>query len=285
MAQSLFKLRAGVWAGWQELPGGCHGDPVWDCSPIFIETVRPMKTGRGLLQVGFVQTLYPRAPKRRAVEVSVVTRDESYLVGAFREGGSSRTTIMTELAPRWIELRCRDLWTRFSVDKPASWSEPYLTQSFEGEAAYLEALFGRDASDILTPVTKNSFGCDKPAMPSSHCEIFLGTGYSAFDSYLIARGFRPRQMEDKWFVYLEDDRLRMRRSWTGHLIYDIDAKWRGDQLYLGAAQLNRDPQQYGGADEAFDRAEIEYLINSLLLRLPSRMPLNDTSNAAVGSGA
>ncbi len=34
----------------------------------------------------------------------------------------------------------------------------------------------------------------------------------------IAKGVIPLEMEDKWFIHLEDDTLNLYRSWTGHCI-------------------------------------------------------------------
>jgi len=37
----------------------------------------------------------------------------------------------------------------------------------------------------------------------------------------ISFGLRPRQMEDKWFIFLEDDWLYLHRSWTGTCVYKV----------------------------------------------------------------
>ncbi|MFN7022656.1 MAG: hypothetical protein ACK4WH_15220, partial [Phycisphaerales bacterium] len=84
-------------------------------------------------------------------------------------------------------------------------------------------------------------------------------------SWMIARGFVPIAMEEKWFVYMENGRLLFRRSWTGNLIYDVEATWRGDQLYLGLVRVNRDAEQYGETDDDYDRRLLTYLIAAVLL--------------------
>ena len=117
-------------------------------------------------------------------------------------------------------------------------------------------------------------------MPADHSLISIGRSYSAFDSFLIGRGFVPIEMGDKWFIYLERNRLLMRRSWTGFLIYDVEAQWRGDELYLGQAAVNRDRKQYGCSDDAHDREMMLYLIGRLLLRLDPELPqLRDEPDA------
>jgi ADP-ribosylglycohydrolase len=41
---------------------------------------------------------------------------------------------------------------------------------------------------------------------------------------LIRYGLRPREMEDKWFIYYEDGRLFFHRSWTGKKIFEAQIK-------------------------------------------------------------
>ena len=41
------------------------------------------------------------------------------------------------------------------------------------------------------------------------------------DMQAIALGYRPRDMNDKWLAFMEDDRLFLHRSWTGHGIYEV----------------------------------------------------------------
>jgi hypothetical protein len=82
---------------------------------------------------------------------------------------------------------------------------------------------------------------------------------------MIARGFVPTAMEEKWFIYMEADRLLFRRSWTGFLIYDVETTWRGDQLQLGEVRVNRDPEQYKETDTDYDHQLLSYLIAVVLL--------------------
>ena len=102
-------------------------------------------------------------------------------------------------------------------------------------------------------------------MPARRSTFSLDQTYSPFDSWMIARGFVPMVMEEKWFVYMEGGRLLFRRSWTGILIYDVEATWRGDHLYLGQVRVNRDPEQYGETDDEYDRRLLAYLIVVVLL--------------------
>ena len=94
-----------------------------------------------------------------------------------------------------------------------------------------------------------------------------------FDSALVSRGFKPHQMEDKWFILHDKGRLLFRRSWTGILIYDVEAYWRGDRLYLGQAWVNRKPSQYGETDDAYDALLLQYIIDVVLRGVPAEFPV------------
>jgi hypothetical protein len=41
------------------------------------------------------------------------------------------------------------------------------------------------------------------------------------EGFLIRRGFRSSVMEEKWNATFSDDHLRLYRSWTGILIYEV----------------------------------------------------------------
>ena len=44
--------------------------------------------------------------------------------------------------------------------------------------------------------------------------------WSSEEMALIRRGYIPHMMEEKWFIFVEDDHLYAHRSWTGYGIYE-----------------------------------------------------------------
>ena len=55
--------------------------------------------------------------------------------------------------------------------------------------------------------------------------------YDADQYARLRQGLIPQEMEDKWFIYLEDGQLCLHRSWTGTWIYALrlepeGASWR-----------------------------------------------------------
>ena len=50
-------------------------------------------------------------------------------------------------------------------------------------------------------------------------EKSVGWKFSMEDLERIRWGFTPREMEEKWFIVVENEQLFFHRSWTGHLVF------------------------------------------------------------------
>ena len=99
----------------------------------------------------------------------------------------------------------------------------------------------------------------------------------------IRAGLIPEEMEDKWFIYWQDDTLFFHRSWTGFCIYVVHFVKDGDCYRMRKAELNRNPKQYEETSDAKDVSLISYLIDVLLLHKEAEFPsdLSDSAGAAV----
>ena len=104
-------------------------------------------------------------------------------------------------------------------------------------------------------------------MPGSRERLQFKKKYHASDAALIMHGLIPKNMDDKWFIYFEDDWLHICRSWTGHCIFLVRFAWSSNELTVQDAWVNREPSQYTWQDSDADIALLEDLImNKLLLR-------------------
>ncbi len=56
-------------------------------------------------------------------------------------------------------------------------------------------------------------------------------------------GLIPMSMDDKWFIYLEDDWLYFHRSWTGLCIFEVRLEKFEDGYSIAEAWVNCDPNQ------------------------------------------
>lgn len=109
---------------------------------------------------------------------------------------------------------------------------------------------------------------DLREMPAKSVRIDLDPHfYDPEDVIRMKRGFIPKDMDQKWFIYCTDEYIFFHRSWTGNLIYKVyiyegpDGEW-----VLTSAEINRDPEQYGGTDAAEDERIIFELIDECLFK-------------------
>lgn len=244
MTENLFLVQAGRWVGWQELPVSLPG---WGPSPIFVVDVEPLKTGKNILRLEFVLSLHPKTAVRKLVSLRVIYRAPSHIVGTYMDDGVLRTAFVSEINFDWIKTLCPVFWERRPPYVPAlaivSNSPPQASKEIE---LHLNSVLGRNEKERLSGASLSSFCPDEnvPPRPDRVTTIAIERTFKPFDSWLIARGFVPREMEDKWFIYMEQGRLIFRRSWTRYLIYDVEVEWIEDRIRLGSAKVNRDKRQY-----------------------------------------
>jgi hypothetical protein len=109
-------------------------------------------------------------------------------------------------------------------------------------------------------------------MPASKTRLELALSFSPEEYERLCWGLIPQQMEDKWFVYLEDDGLYFHRSWTGIYIYQVRLEASGDGYRVAETWANRDPEQHKNTDDDYDVRLLHYLINRLLLGKDAPFP-------------
>ena len=109
-------------------------------------------------------------------------------------------------------------------------------------------------------------------LPSKRSTIQLSRTFSLKEKERIGRGLVPEQMEEKWFIYWQDDTLYFHRSWTGFCIYVVRFANEGDDYRIIEADVNRDPEQYDDTSDERDAAMISYLVDVLLLHQEAVVP-------------
>jgi len=257
MSEGLI-VRPGCWYAWQQFP--CDLDALFAGTPAFVASVEPQKTGNGDLKVEFVAALNVEAPKQRKLNLRVHAHEPDHLMGVFTSQSGRRSTgVLSAVGFEWLERFCAPYVARF----PASRLLPNEESPTVGE--YLNRAFGESEHAIVGGATPRSFGVELHPLPKERARLPLEVDYSLFDSYLLRRGTIPRDMEDKWFAYFEGETLLMRRSWTGHLVYEVHCEQVGEGLYAAFAYANRDPDQYKCDSDEEDRQLLLRLIDELLL--------------------
>lgn len=99
-------------------------------------------------------------------------------------------------------------------------------------------------------------------IPEQTEEFVLEKKLTPDDIKRIEEGHRPKEMADKWFMYCENNKLFIHRSWTGYCIYVVDISESGELKAI----VNRNPEQYKEKDIERDRIQLNILINGLTRR-------------------
>lgn len=93
----------------------------------------------------------------------------------------------------------------------------------------------------------------------------------------LCHGLIPSQMEDKWFIYVENDIVYFHRSWVGSCIYQTTIEKKENGIFLTSTVVNRNRDQYKFENNAHDQKLLDYLIDRLLLAKNVPFPSKDQS--------
>jgi len=135
MARTYFKLVENRWYAWQMLPGYIGKVPYF--SPIFVNRVKPLKTGKGVLRVDFYNAFYAEGVKNFSLEVKVITRSEYFLVGEIfhrLKEPEERVGIISGMSFDWLS----NIFPELSREHPRN-AAPVL----ESVDSYLDRVLGR----------------------------------------------------------------------------------------------------------------------------------------------
>jgi O-acetyl-ADP-ribose deacetylase (regulator of RNase III) len=127
------------------------------------------------------------------------------------------------------------------------------------------------AHPAVAPATRDSWKAQP--LPEARARLPFARDFDGEQHGRIALGIVPKQMEDKWFIFLEDDWLLFHRSWTGVCVYAVRLRRAGPGSVVEEAWANRDPGQYAKTDEGYDVRMLSFLIDRLLLGRPVAFPL------------
>ncbi|GED86451.1 hypothetical protein [Streptomyces sp. 6-11-2] len=86
----------------------------------------------------------------------------------------------------------------------------------------------------------------------------------------IQRGYRARDMDEKWNVFVEGDVLFMHRSWTGYGVYEASfASVTGGGRRIASAVVEADEERYRSMGDEYDRLMTELIISAIVLGEPA----------------
>lgn len=102
-------------------------------------------------------------------------------------------------------------------------------------------------------------------LPLAREALALELMFTDAEAEQITRGFIPKEMENKWFIFFEQGWLYFHRSWTGACIYALRLDGSPAGVRVAESWVNRDPIEYTQTDVAADRVFVSELIRSKLL--------------------
>lgn len=115
----------------------------------------------------------------------------------------------------------------------------------------------------MTAIKKDDWKTEN--MPNETIEFDINKRISDNEYASLILGFKPKQMEDKWFAYVENNKLYFHRSWTGFCIYETEIEKAKNGYLLSKTLTNRKTEQYRETDIEKDKEMINFLIDRILL--------------------
>ncbi len=116
-----------------------------------------------------------------------------------------------------------------------------------------------------TNATRNDWQKIVPLPPEKE-RLEIELEYNSAEIEKIKKGFIPRQMEDKWFIFYEKNILYFHRSWTGYCIYEVHFE-KYDDLYKSVKiYTNRNTDQHKNTDADYDQKLLVSLVDIFLLK-------------------
>jgi hypothetical protein len=89
----------------------------------------------------------------------------------------------------------------------------------------------------LAAATRNSWKA-LPA-PQSRENLMFEASFDDAQFQVLREGVVPKEMEDKWFIYFEEDWLHFHRSWTNAEIYALRLERAGEGWQVTQSSVNR----------------------------------------------
>lgn len=120
-------------------------------------------------------------------------------------------------------------------------------------------------------------------MPAENVSLSVNYTFTPGEMEKIKKGVLPLQMEDKWFIYFENDTLYCHRSWTGFCVYIAEFETGEHGGGITNVIINRNTDQYTEADDQWDCRFLVYLINLLLLGTQTTYPVKGGADPETSS--
>jgi hypothetical protein len=103
-------------------------------------------------------------------------------------------------------------------------------------------------------------------MPEKHRFIDGCYAFTTEQMGQIRRGYVPKEVWDRWFIYAEtDSQVRIYRSTTQYCIFILNFVEQSDEWLLKEIIVNDCPSQYKGRSDYADEQQVIELLKRYLL--------------------
>ncbi|MET8518367.1 hypothetical protein [Streptomyces sp. NPDC005077] len=120
------------------------------------------------------------------------------------------------------------------------------------------------------PLTRESFRRLQPISTPRPVSQLPDRVWTDEDWDRIRLGYRARDMDEKWQVFVEGDVVFMHRSWTGRGVYEASfAPVTGGGRRIASAVVEADGERYRSIGDEYDRLMMELIISAIVLGEPA----------------
>jgi len=109
--------------------------------------------------------------------------------------------------------------------------------------------------------------------PKKFVSIDYSRSFSEEEYEKISYGLIPREMEDKWMIYLKSDVLYLHRSWTGFCLYKVTFRADEGSHRVVEALVNASEDQIPAFNPKYHVQLFDFLISNLLLNESKPFPM------------
>ncbi|AXI04707.1 hypothetical protein HYN46_13440 [Aquirhabdus parva] len=104
-------------------------------------------------------------------------------------------------------------------------------------------------------------------LPEERTELNFSASYSNDEIEKMILGVIPKEMEDKWFIYFQDNTLFFHRSWTGFCIFTLKFMFDSMGAHVVESWVNRNTSQYNSTSIEDDQHNLQLIIDQFLLHI------------------
>ena len=127
-ARPPFTLAPRTWYGWIMFPG--YGVSPY-ASPIWVREVEPLKSGKGVLRLSFINAAYPAGVQSFVSNLEVLQRTSDFLYARLIDY-PDRGAAISRMSYEWLRHYCPQALRMDRIGEPGGDMQQFLTSAWLG---------------------------------------------------------------------------------------------------------------------------------------------------------